>query len=81
MNFTVQMILSSRGASPRRQQSSKVIGVCDSCCNPNGSNPWWLQLKQQVGTLMWMNRNDHRKKLETPDDSTPVDAKTAAAGG
>ena len=88
LNFTLQLILSSRGSSPRKQHSSKVIGVCDSCVNPNmnmGGNPDFVRLKQDIGVLLWMNRTDHRKKLEGPEDpSQPTksepDGKTAASG-
>lgn len=81
-NFTVQLVLSSRGLSPRRQHASKVIAVCDTCCSPN--SPAFVQLKQNLGVLLWMNRNDHRGKLELPEDPeqtrTAPDTKSAAAG-
>lgn len=73
-NFTVQLILSSRGTSPRRQHGSKVIGVCDTCCSP--SSPGYATLKTLLMTELWMNRNTHARKLEM----VPMDMKTAAAG-
>jgi hypothetical protein len=81
VNFTVQLILSSRGAAPRRQHGSKAIGVCDSCCKPGAAEDraGWELLKRALAAELWMNRNEHMKKLETiPGEVT--DGKTAAAG-
>jgi|SRR6478752_4451809 len=80
LNFTVQLILSSRGSSPRRQQSSKVIAVCDPCCHPGQTGAGWTRLQRALVTELWMNRNIHRRKLEDSAQA-PVDAKSAAAGG
>jgi len=74
VNFTAQLVLSSRGASPRKQHSSKVVGVCDTCCNPR--SPGYGQLKQNLALELWQNRNIHAQKLET----VPADAKTLSAG-
>ena len=79
VNFTFNLILSSRGAAPRRQHSSKAIGVCDGCCNPH-SDAYGI-LKTLVMAELWMNRNVHAQKLETiPGDPAPIDRKTAAGG-
>jgi hypothetical protein len=74
VNFTVQLILSSRYSSPRRQQSSKVIGVCDSCCSPRAVG--YGELKTSLAMQLWQNRNIHTQKLET----VPADAMTQASG-
>jgi hypothetical protein len=74
VSFTVQMILSSRYMAPRRQHSSKAIGICNSCCNPHA--PMYQVLKNLLVVELWMNRNEHTRKLET----VPADQKTAAAG-
>lgn len=79
VNFTFNLVLSSRGAAPRRQHSSKAIGVCDSCCNPHSVA--YGNLKTLVMMELWMNRNTHAQKLETiPGEAQPADRKTAAGG-
>lgn len=76
LTFTVQLVLSSRFTAPRRQHASKVFGICDTCVKHGTVG--FGQMKSNLATQLWMNRNVHQAKLETTPGE--MDQKQKASG-